>query len=44
MSRCAPVWNRLIPEASFKVRKGNYEQIFNEARLKLRAWEQAHAR
>jgi hypothetical protein len=38
----APVWQRLTPEASLKVRKGNYERIFNEGRRKVRAWEQAH--
>ena len=37
-----PVWNRLTPEASAKVRKGNYERIFNEARVRVRAWERAH--
>src|SRR5206468_1983060 len=37
-----PVWNRLTPEASEKVRKGNYERIFDEGRRKVRAWEQAH--
>ena len=38
----APVWKRLTPEASHKVRKGNYERIFDEGRRKVRAWEQAH--
>ena len=28
----APVWRQLTPEASRKVRKGNYERIFDEAR------------
>ncbi len=28
----APVWSRLTPEASLKVRKGNYERIFDEGR------------
>ena len=40
----APVWKRLTPEASHKVRKGNYERIFDEGRRKVRAWEQAHTR
>jgi hypothetical protein len=31
----------LTPEASEKVRKGNYERLFNAARTKVRAWEQA---
>ena len=38
----APVWKRLTPDASHKVRKGNYERIFDEGRRKVRAWEQAH--
>jgi hypothetical protein len=38
----APVWHQLTPEASVKVRKGNYERIFDEGRRKVRAWEQAH--
>ena len=28
----APVWKQLTPEASLKVRKGNYERLFDEAR------------
>ncbi len=39
----APVWALLTPEASYKVRKGNYETLFDAARVKVRAWEQAHA-
>jgi hypothetical protein len=34
-----PLWKLLTPNASLKVRKGNYERIFNEARRKVRAWE-----
>ena len=30
-------------EAKEKLLKGNYERIFNEARVKVRAWEKAHA-
>ena len=37
----APVWGLLTPEASLKVRKGNYERIFNEGRRRVRAWERA---
>ena len=40
----APVWQRLTPDASLKVRKGNYERIFNEGRRRVRAWEQANVR
>ena len=36
----APLWAALTPEASEKVRKGNYERIFDEARRRVRAWEQ----
>ena len=35
----APVWRRLTPEASLKVRKGNYERIFDEGARRVRAWE-----
>jgi hypothetical protein len=37
-----PIWRQLTPEASLKVRKGNYERIFDEGRRRVRAWEQAH--
>jgi len=36
-----PLWNLLSPEASEKLRKGNYERIFDEARRRVRAWEKA---
>jgi hypothetical protein len=39
-----PLWDLLDKEASEKVRKGNYERIFDEGRRKVRAWEQAHVR
>ena len=32
----------LTPEASLKIRKGNYERLFDAARLRVRAWEQAN--
>jgi len=38
----APLWAQLSKEASEKVRKGNYERIFDEARRKVRVWEAAH--
>jgi hypothetical protein len=38
----APVWKGLTPEASLRIRKGNYERIFDEGRRRVRAWEQAH--
>jgi len=37
-----PLWSLLDKEASEKLRKGNYERIFDEARRKVRAWEKAH--
>ena len=40
----APFWKLLTPEASEKVRKGNYERIFDEARRKVRRWEQTHVK
>jgi predicted TIM-barrel fold metal-dependent hydrolase len=38
----APLWDRLTPETSEKVRKGNYERIFDAARARVRAWEKAN--
>jgi Amidohydrolase len=38
----APIWKLLTPEASAKVRTGNYERIFNEGRRKVREWEKAN--
>jgi hypothetical protein len=37
-----PLWSLLTPEAREKVRKGNYERLFDEARRKVRAWEASH--
>jgi predicted TIM-barrel fold metal-dependent hydrolase len=37
----APLWKALTPEASAKIRKGNYERLFDEARRRVRAWESA---
>lgn len=37
----APIWKQLTPEASQKIRVGNYERVFDEARRKVRAWEAA---
>ncbi|MCC7258464.1 MAG: amidohydrolase family protein [Gammaproteobacteria bacterium] len=37
-----PVWQLLTPEAREKVRKGNYERLFDAARKKVRAWEAAN--
>ena len=38
----APVWKQLTPDASLKVRKGNYERLFDAARRRVRAWEKEH--
>lgn len=37
-----PFWKALTPEASEKVRKGNYVRLFDEGRRKVRAWEKAN--
>jgi hypothetical protein len=37
-----PLWKLLDEKTSEKVRKGNYERLFDEARQKVRAWEAAH--
>jgi Amidohydrolase len=38
----APLFAKLTPEASEKLRKGNYERIFDQARRRVRAWEKAN--
>ncbi|BCS30898.1 hypothetical protein TBR22_A00990 [Luteitalea sp. TBR-22] len=35
-----PVWKALAPDASRRIRQGNYERIFDEGRRRVRAWEQ----
>jgi hypothetical protein len=37
-----PLFAQLTPEASEKLRKGNYERLFDEARRRVRAWERAN--
>ena len=37
-----PLWDLLDKQASEKLRKGNYERIFSEARRRVRAWEAAN--
>jgi len=39
-----PFWKLLTPEASEKVRKGNYERLFDKARRKVRSWEAANVK
>jgi hypothetical protein len=40
----SPVWARLTPEASRKVRLENYERLFDAARVAVRAWEAANVK
>jgi predicted TIM-barrel fold metal-dependent hydrolase len=37
-----PLWKLLSPEARDKVKKLNYERLFDAARLKVRAWEKSN--
>ena len=37
-----PLWKMLTPEASEKIRKGNYERLFDAARKRVRVWERAN--
>jgi predicted TIM-barrel fold metal-dependent hydrolase len=39
-----PIWAQLAPEAMRKVTIGNYERIFDAARVRVRAWEQANVK
>jgi len=40
----APLFAKLTPEASVKLRMGNYERLFDAARRRVRAWEKEHVR
>jgi len=40
----APLFAQLTRAAGEKVRKGNYERLFDAARQRVRAWERAHAK
>jgi hypothetical protein len=40
----APIWKQLSADASLKIRKGNYERLFDGGRRRVRAWEQANRR
>ena len=37
-----PLWDKLTPEAREKIKKGNFKTLFDAARIKVRAWEQAN--
>ena len=39
-----PVWAKLTPEASRKIRLENYTRLFDAARIKVRAWERANVK
>jgi predicted TIM-barrel fold metal-dependent hydrolase len=39
-----PLWNLLDKETSERVRKENYERIFDQGRRRVRAWERAHVK
>jgi len=39
-----PFWKLLTPETSEKVRKRNYERVFDEARRRVRGWEATHVK
>jgi predicted TIM-barrel fold metal-dependent hydrolase len=39
-----PLWKAFSPETSAKVRKANYERLFDESRRKVRAWEAVNAK
>jgi predicted TIM-barrel fold metal-dependent hydrolase len=40
----APLWAALTPDASAKVRIGNYARLFDAARARVRAWEAANSK
>ncbi len=40
----APLFARLTPDASEKLRKKNYERLFDAARRNVRAWERANVK
>lgn len=40
----APLWKALPPDVSLKVRKGNYERLFDAARIRVRAWEKQNVK
>ena len=39
-----PIWQLLTPEASQKIRLGNYERLFDAARVRVRTWEAANVK
>jgi amidohydrolase family protein len=43
-SQYAPLFAQLTPDASEKLRRKNYERLFDDARRKVRAWEKANVK
>jgi hypothetical protein len=39
-----PIWKQLSPETSRKVRLGNYETLFDAARVRVRTWEKTNVK
>ncbi len=39
-----PLFAHLTPDASAKLRKGNYQRLFDRARQRVRAWERIHVK
>jgi len=44
MDMYKPFLEKLTPEAKQKLLKGNYERLFDAARIKVRAWEKANVK
>ena len=42
MDMYKPLLEKLTPDAKQKLLKGNYERLFDAARIKVRAWEKQH--
>jgi Amidohydrolase len=40
----APIWRQLTSDASLKVRKTNYERVFDEGRRRVREWERMNVK
>jgi predicted TIM-barrel fold metal-dependent hydrolase len=40
----APVWKLLTPDASQRIRKGNYQRLFDEGRKRVREWERTNVK
>ena len=40
----APIWKLLTPDTSLRVRKGNYERLFDDGRRRVREWEKANVK